>query len=116
MQTNSKPATDLLREIENGQFVADMTAKINEIVAAVLEVRKNGKLTISLDFKPTGKGTVNIDADISAKVPEHDRPTSTFFVGNDNVTLQRRDPNQPDLPLTVVKNEHEGAPLRQVGE
>jgi len=118
---NSKPATDLMREIENGHFVGDMTDKINEVVAAVLDTRKPGKVTISLDFKATGKGTVNVDADIAAKVPTHDRPTTTFFVSNDGNTLQRRDPNQPELALAAVPDNRElrevpaEQPLRAIG-
>jgi hypothetical protein len=35
-------------------------------------------------------------------VPEHDRPTTTFFVGKD-YSLQRNDPAQPRLPLREVE-------------
>lgn len=97
-----KPFTDVLGEIENGQLLHDLTEAVYNIIASVMETRKAGKLKIALSFTPTGKGTVNVDCDYEAKEPEHDRPTTTFFVGKD-FSLQRGDPNQPKLPLREVE-------------
>jgi hypothetical protein len=97
-----KPFTDVLGEIENGDLLRDLTEATYEMIAAVMETRKPGKVKIVLSFSPTGKGTVNLDADYDATVPEHDRPTTTFFVGKD-YSLQRNDPAQPRLPLREVE-------------
>lgn len=105
-----KPFSDTLGEIENGKFLRDVTEATYNIVGAVMETRKPGKLTITLDFHPTGKGTVAIDADFKTKEPEHDRPPTTFFVGSD-LSLQRQDPNQPRLPLREV-DRPDDKPLR----
>lgn len=98
---NGKPFTDVLGEIEGGQFLAELTEEVYKIVAAVMETRKPGRLKIALTITPTGKGTVNLDAAFDSKEPEHDRATTTFFVGPGNV-LQRNDPAQPRLPLREV--------------
>lgn len=97
-----KPFTDVLGEIENGQILRDLTEAYYEIIQAAMEVRKGGSLSLTVSFSPTGKGTVEVDARFSKKVPEHDRPSTTFFVGRD-FSLQRSDPNQPRLPLREVE-------------
>lgn len=96
-----KPFADVLGEIENGQFHDELTEAIYNMIAACMETRKQGKLKISLTFNPTGKGTVNVSADLDRKEPEHDRPSTVFFVGKD-FSLQRNDPDQPKLPLREV--------------
>ncbi len=100
-QRGAKPFTDVLGEVENGALLRELTEEIYNIVSAVLETRKKGKLKLVLAFAPTGRGSVEIAADYEADKPEHDRPSTTFFVMSD-LTLSRRDPNQPDLPLHVV--------------
>ena len=96
-----KPFADVLGEIENGQLHGELTEAVYNIIAAVMETRKQGKLKLTLTFSPTGKGTVNVDANFDANEPEHDRPSTTFFVGKD-YSLQRNDPDQPKLPLREV--------------
>lgn len=105
-----KPFTDVLGEIENGKFLRDVTEATYNVVGAVMETRKPGKITLTIDVKPTGKGTVAIDANCLTKEPEHDRPATTFFVGQD-LSLQRQDPNQPRLPLREVETADD-KPLR----
>lgn len=90
--------TKLLGEIESGAASEELAEKCRAMVAAVMDVRKPGKIKLVLTFAPTGKGLVKIDADVEATIPEHDRPSTMFFTG-ENGTLHRRDPNQPDLPL-----------------
>lgn len=96
-----KPFTDILGEIENGVLLQELTEAYYNIVAAAMETRKPGKLKLVFDFAPTGRGTVNVDAKYDAIEPEHDRPTTTFFVGKD-YSLLRNDPAQPRLPLREV--------------
>lgn len=109
-----KPFTDVLGEIENGHLLHELTEGVYNVIAAVMETRKPGSIKIKLSFTPTGKGTVNVDADFETKEPEHDRPTTTFFVAKD-FSLLRGDPNQPRLPLQAVPDERD-QPLRQVVE
>lgn len=109
-----KPITDTLGDLENGRFLRDLTEASYNMVAAVMDTRKPGKLTVTLTYSPTGKGTVNLDAKFDAKEPEHDRPSTTFFVGQD-LSLQRNDPAQPRLPLREV-DKGDDAPIRTVAE
>lgn len=106
-----KPFTDVLGEVENGELLIQLTEAVYKIVGAVMETRKPGRLKLNMAFSPTGKGTVAIDAKFEAVEPEHDRPTTTFFVGND-LTLMRQDPNQPRLPLRRVDDDEQPEPKR----
>lgn len=101
MNIPGKPFTDVLGEIENGSLLRDLTEEVYNIVAATLETRKAGKLKLTLSFLPTGKGLVEIAAKYDADVPEHDRPSTSFFVSKD-FALHRNDPDQPRLPLQEV--------------
>jgi hypothetical protein len=83
------------------------------MIAAVQDVRKAGKLSITFEFVPTGRGTVNVEANFKAAKPEHSRSTTTFFVGSD-LSLQRNDPSQPRLPLREVADNQD--PVRVVNE
>lgn len=74
-----KPFTDTLGEIEGGRLLRECTEQVREIVLAVMETRKKGALTIRLAFVPTGKGAVEIDVKLDAKVPEAADIATTFF-------------------------------------
>ena len=98
---NGRPFSDVLAEIQNGELLAELTQAVYAMVGKVMEVRKPGKMKIVLEFTPTAKGSISISADFDTKEPEHDRPSTTFFVANDGA-LRRDDPNQPKLPLHAV--------------
>lgn len=102
-QIEGKPFTDILGEIENGQFLRELTAQVYEIVRATQETRKPGALKLAIKISPTGRGSVELDAKMDATVPEHDRPSTTFFVTHDG-TMMRNDPNQPRLPLREIED------------
>lgn len=101
-----KPFTDIIGELEGGQFLQEITAKLYDVGRAVRETRKEGTVTLALRISPTGKSFI-IDAKFTSKVPEHDRPTTTFFMTPDG-TLMRNDPDQPRLPLREVMDQETG--------
>jgi len=109
----SKPFSDVLREIQDGGFVDELTQKLYEMVQAVREVRKPGVMTIKLGFEPTGKGTITLHTKVEVKVPQHENIPTTFFLTPEN-TLLRDDPLQEKLPLRAVEDRSE--PLRTVGQ
>lgn len=109
-----KPFTDVLGEIENGVLLDDLTEQIYELVEAVMDVRKEGALTLKLRVSPTAKGSVDVYPALEVKKPKHDRSTTSFFVGADYALL-RSDPNQPDLPLRAVERE-DHQPIRKIND
>lgn len=114
MNIKGKPITDVIGELNNGDFIGDLTDELYALIKAVSETRKAGKLTITMNVKPTGRDTVSVAADFSSKKPEDGRPETTFFIGKD-FSLQRKDPKQPDLPLREVPRYDEGQ-MRVVGD
>lgn len=107
-----RPFTDVIGDLENGYLLKELTTKVYEIVRAVRETRKPGALSLKVKISPTGRGSVELDAKVDATIPEHDRPTTTFFMSHDG-TLLRNDPNQPRLPLREVMDDDTGE-LRNV--
>jgi hypothetical protein len=97
-----KPFTDVLGEMENGQLLYDLTEALYNTMAAVMDTRKAGGISLNITITPTGKGTVNVTGTFKSKEPEHTRSATTFFVGKD-FSLQRGDPNQHKLPLREVE-------------
>lgn len=113
MNLKGKPFTDILGELAHGQLLHDLTDETYKVVEAVMETRKAGRIKLSIEITPTGKGTVEVHGTMDSKIPEHDRESTTFFVAKD-FSLQRGDPNQPRLPLREVEKPL-GAPIK-VGE
>lgn len=98
--TNGRPFTDFLGDLG---IVGDLTTLQNEVVRAVNETRKPGKIKFEIEYKPTGRQTVTARASFDAKIPEHDRPDTTFFSTPDG-TLLRDNPDQQKLPLRAVED------------
>lgn len=115
VEPRGRPFTDTLGELENGGFLKELTEATYNISHAVRETRKKGKLKITLNFTPTGRGSVQIDAEFEANEPEHDRPSTIFFQTPDG-TLLRDDPNQPKLPLRAVPDNNDAAPRTVYGD
>lgn len=92
----------VLAELKNGRAHVDCSRKLSELVAAVCETKKKGKLVLQLLVEPSG---LNEDGNVSetsvgwqcviAK-PEHDTGKSLFFVTKDG-RLTRNDPAQEEL-------------------
>jgi hypothetical protein len=103
---DGKPFSDVLGEIEGGQFLRDITAELRRVTNAVSETRKPGSLKLAFKITPTGRASVEIDAKFDAAIPEHDRPATVFFVTPEG-TLMRNDPAQPQLPLRTVPRDQD---------
>lgn len=101
---NGRPITDLIGELQQGNFLHDTTEAVYEIMQAVMDTRKCGQLTMTITFAPTGKGTVEVASTFKTKVPEHDQPTTSFFVGKD-YALHRHDPAQTRMDLRAVDDQ-----------
>lgn len=106
---NARPFMDLLREQRGGRLHDDLSDRMQELVAAVAEERKQGTMTIILTVTPKGDGSVVVSDKVTLKTPEPQRGESIFFVTPDN-NLERQDPRQKALDLRRVEDTGGGAP------
>lgn len=99
-----RPFAEFLQEQRKGAAHVEVSEALNELVAAVVEHRKGGTLTLKISVKPAGKGTgnvVEVTDKISVAAPEAERGGAIFFADG-NANLSRSNPDQPELPLRAV--------------
>lgn len=88
-----------VRELAFGQAVQDFDEALSELVERVNEHQKPGTFQLTMKFEPK-RGQVIVEYDVKVKAPDKDRMATIMFVQDDG-TLGRRDPRQPELPFVV---------------
>lgn len=89
----------VLLDMRNGAVAADVSAKFDEVVKAVLDTGGKGELTVKLFVKPSKMGMggcvieVETEHECKLKKPELAIGRSVFFVTKEG-RLTREDPNQ----------------------
>lgn len=95
----STNVAEVFGSIRRGAFLADCAMRLEELVGAVREHAKGGKLTIELELKPFNSGSgdvVTLTDKITVKLPKPGTQATVFFTSRRN-TLQREDPRQMEL-------------------
>ena len=91
-----------IADLKNGKALIDCSRKLTKLVAAVVDVKKKGKLTLQLLIEPAGVGDdgriteTSVSWQCSIVEPQPDTGRSVFFVTRDG-RLSRNDPNQEEL-------------------
>ena len=94
----SKTFSQVVADQRRGLFSDQAGDKFAELVTAVRATGKPAELIIKLAIKPNQQpGAVTVTDEIIAKAPKIDK-AADFFFADDQGTLLRQDPNQPDLP------------------
>jgi hypothetical protein len=104
METMSaRPITDLLREHRNGVTLDELSDALRDLVAAVVEEGKAGKLTMTLSVKPAGRdsGALEVGCEIKSAPPKKTPGVSIFFASPES-NLVRQDPRQQGFDLREV--------------
>lgn len=109
------PGTILLCRLEGGGLMEDFTEHIRKVAAAAYEFTKKGKVTLTLDFKPSGARRMDIVATVTSKIPQAERCSSTLFVTKDG-QLPAHDPDQERMDLRVVKTHDTTAQVIDIEE
>lgn len=86
----SRSIVDILREVDRGRVVDSFSDTMAELVQAVRETGKQGKITLSLTVKPEGEA-FTVSADVKATMPPPKRNPSIFFARDDG-SLTREHP------------------------
>ena len=90
---------ETLHDLRKGAALAEAGDRLQALVAAVRDTGKAGKLTLTIEVKPT-KGDhdiLTLHDGLKVALPEPDRGV-TIMYATDHNTLQRQDPRQPALP------------------
>lgn len=87
-----------LMDHRRGKTHDELSAALRDLVLAVEDTRKPGKITYTLTVKPQERtqGAVMVSDQIKCSLPEHDRSESIFFA-TPTGELVRNDPRQDAL-------------------
>lgn len=99
--TEQNNATDFaitLLALNKGRTHNDLSEQLRDLIKAVTNTRKGGKLQLTLAVKPQPgvEGAVLVTADVRATKPRFDQPASIFYATEDG-DLVRNNPDQPSL-------------------
>jgi hypothetical protein len=94
------PFLETLKEVEQGQFQAEASEKLTQLIKDVVAYGAPGTFSLSLKFSTKGNQVI-IDGDINIKAPKPARSVTVMFATVDG-RLTRRDPRQPMLTGVVV--------------
>jgi hypothetical protein len=93
--TELRPFAALLYDLDKGKTHTELSITMRDLVAAVTEIRKAGRIQLTIDVKPQSgtEDVVTVTARVTAKVPSYDLPASIFYVDDQN-NLTRNPPKQ----------------------
>lgn len=97
----TRAIADVLGDLNRGCTYAELNEALAAVVAGVKATGKSGTLVFKLKISPNGKDAVEIEDEITTKMPAPARPKTLMFIDADN-SLRRTDPRQKDLPLSTV--------------
>lgn len=114
MKTDTKPPAGgnfiaLLQQKNGGVSLGELDEALADIVQAVLETTRPGKITLTLKISPNGKG-VKIEDELKVTEPKPTRGVSFAFVGP-GFSLLKNDPDQMQMQLAAVPTETAAKPL-----
>lgn len=98
----ARPITDTLRHIGGGVFIDMASDKMTELVSAVAESGKAGKLTMEINVKKaTRGGAMHVTGKLTLKKPAEE-PMEAMLFATPEGNLIADDPNQQKLDLKVA--------------
>lgn len=91
---------DVLSQIRGGAALTDAGKDLQELVQAVREAGKPGKLTFSITVEPdkADDSVVTLQPDVVLKLPKKARAKGIFYMDRHG-NLTREDPRQIELEL-----------------
>lgn len=94
-----KPFAATIQELRGGLLHAELSDALAEVTSAAVEHGKPGVVILKITLKPDGDQMFVTD-DVTIKKPQGKRPTSLMFA-DEGGNLHRRDPRQPELPMSA---------------
>jgi hypothetical protein len=100
--TEARPFTGFVQEQRRGALHHELSEGLAELVAAVVEHRRAGTLSLTISVKPAGDDQqVYISDSVKVKKPELAKNASLFFATEEG-RITRDPPRQTVLPLSGV--------------
>lgn len=84
---------DVLTDLDNGDFHAQLTELLPRVVKAVLETHKAGSITITLGITTDSDRTVLVKPKVSTKMPTKSTHETVLF-SDEEGGVHRHDPRQ----------------------
>ncbi len=102
----------LFAELEEGFQQEEASRQLNEVVQAVLNRGKAGKLSIVITVTPASRGVaVNFVTDITSKLPKAEVASTLMFVDSNNgYSLSKNNPSQRNLNFSEVPKQVDETP------
>lgn len=92
-----RPFSDLVRELRRGLTHDELSEQLADLVDAVEETRKKGKLVLTIAVEPLPKSDALVVKDsIKTTLPTPERDITVMFA--DDGRLTRDNPRQPAIP------------------
>lgn len=97
-----RPFPDILRELSHGQTVSNLTAGLTEVVQAVRETGKIGKITLTVTVEKNGENSVFLLGSVKTNAPTLPQSKTAFFATGSG-SLDRDDPDRAERrPVAVA--------------
>lgn len=93
----------ILGDVRAGELNEELTAKLTQLVNAVRNTGKKGRLTLTIDLIPTKGLAIEIEDDVKMKLPEMAKASTLMFPTVEG-NLQLQNPMQKSLDLTIVSD------------
>lgn len=102
-ETVIRPFSNWLREVQTGRTHDELSEKLHELIAAVVETGRKGSLAVKFTIAPMKNSThiLVVDDQVALSLPAYDRETTVFFPDKHG-NLSRKDPNQLEIPTVVA--------------
>lgn len=93
-EVHARPFSDSLREFNKGRVHDELTTALHQLIDAVQETQKTGKLTLVIQLVPQKNTDMLMVKDkVSVDIPQPDRNNTLFFVDRAG-NLTRENPTQ----------------------
>lgn len=113
-----RPFAAVIQDVNNGDFADQLAHDVQDLVQAVQEHGRKGKLTVTIEVAPRkgNSAALNLTARRDLKLPQEEPVESVFFADRSG-NLLRDDPRQMALPgLRTVDKPSPAGDLRRAGQ
>jgi hypothetical protein len=109
MPTDLRDFLDILTDLDYGNVNRELSAKLRDVVSAVVDSRQPGSLTLKISVRLEGERQVVVNAKVTPTIPAK-KPSFTMFFHDADGDLVKDDPKQQ--PLRNLDAPRGPAPLR----